>query len=62
MLKGRIMPFYVLLRMSTEAQAVPEGETYAGSCVKKSTAKLIQKQDKRMNEQFVNKSAFMSIF
>lgn len=40
-LKGRIMPFYALLRMSAEAQAVPEGETYASSCVKKGTAKTI---------------------
>lgn len=41
-LKGRTMPFYALLRMSTGLQAVPEWETYADSCVRKGTAKLIQ--------------------
>lgn len=40
-LKGRTMPFYALLRMSTETRVVPEWETYANSCVKKGTAKLI---------------------
>ena len=43
-LKGRSMPFYALLRMSTEAQAVTEWETCANSCVKTATAKLIRSQ------------------
>lgn len=41
-LKGRTVPFYALLRMSTETRVVPEWKTYANSCVKKGTAKLIQ--------------------
>ena len=41
-LKGRILPFYALLRMSTEPKGVPEWETYANPRVKKGTAKLIQ--------------------
>lgn len=41
-LKGRSIPFYALLRMPTKAQAVPGWETYANSCVKTATAKLIQ--------------------
>lgn len=41
MLKGRILPFYALLRMSTEPKGVPEWETYANPRVKKGTAKLI---------------------
>lgn len=43
-LKGRSLPFYALLRMSIEAQAVPEWKTYANSCVKKGTSKLIRKR------------------
>lgn len=43
-LKGRSLPFYALLRMSIEAQAVPEWKTYANSCVKKGTSKLIQRE------------------
>ena len=38
------MPFYALLRMFTEARAVPEWETYVLSSVKIATAKLILKE------------------
>ena len=44
MLKGRILPFYALLRMSTEPKGVPEWETYANPRVKKGTAKLIRRE------------------